>query len=107
MLPMALRRGLRATSRLWTLPDHVIGQGKGFLLVSPVHQFAMAPKQMSDLRLTYTEIERYRVLSSRGSWIRFTREGLDRDDWIAALKNRDMDSLGTELMLVRILPEKC
>jgi 4-amino-4-deoxy-L-arabinose transferase-like glycosyltransferase len=107
MLPMALRRGLRATSRLWTLPDHVIGQCKGFLLVSPVNQFAMAQKQMSDLRLTYTEIERYRVLSSRGSWIRFTREGLDRDDWIAALKNRDMDSLGTELMLVRILPEKC
>ena len=107
MLPAAVNKGLRATSRLWTLPPDVIENCKGFLVFMPENMLAMATKQMHDLYLSYTRIDQYKVLSSRGSWLNFTRKGTTLADWKQAIKRHDLDSLGTDILLVRSMPEHC
>ncbi len=107
MLPIAVKRGLRATSRLWTLPPEVLTTCKGFLLFSPEDKLGMAKKQMSDLGMEYQTLSANRILSSRGSWARFTRAGTTFSDWKRALHQQDLDSLGTEVVLLRISPKHC
>ena len=107
MLPVATGRGLRATSRLWTLPEDILKNCKGFLLFSPDNKLDMAKKQMSDLDLHYQELAKNKILSSRGSWARFTREGATFSDWKRAILAHDLDSLGTEVLLLRITPKSC
>lgn len=107
MLPIAVKQGLRATSRLWTLPPEVLKNCKGFLLFSPENQLNMAKKQMADLDLNFVKIRSYRILSSRGSWARFTKEGTTLNDWKIAIRARDIDSLGTGLQLLRVTENRC
>ena len=107
MLPISVKRGLRATSRLWTLPPEVLTNCKGFLLFSPENKLRMAKKQMSDLELDYQVLSKDRILSSRGSWARFTSKGTTLSDWMRALHERDLDSLGTEVLLLRVSSKNC
>lgn len=107
MLPVATGRGLRATSRLWTLPPEVLDACNGFLLFMPENMLKMAQRQMADLKLKYTELDRYKILSSRGSWLYFTREGTTMADWKRAIREHDVDSLGTDILLLRAQPAQC
>jgi hypothetical protein len=107
MLPIATGRGLRATSRLWTLPPEVLDTCKGFLLFMPDSMLSMAQRQMSDLKLKYTELDSYEILSSRGSWLYFARKGTTWTDWKRAIREHDVDSLGTNILLLRAQPAQC
>jgi hypothetical protein len=107
MLPAALGKGLRATSRLWTLPSPVLENCRGFLLFMPENMLKMASTQMSDLDLGYSVLDRFKVLSSRGSWLYFTKEGTTLEDWKRAIRDHDVDSLGIDILLLRATPEHC
>lgn len=107
MLPVSVKRGLRATSRLWTLPPEVLTSCKGFLLFLPENKLRMAKKQMGDLSLDHEELKRYKILSSRGSWARFTKEGTTLSDWKEAIRDQDLNSLGTDIFLLRVNAKPC
>jgi hypothetical protein len=107
MLSVASGRGLRATSRLWTLPKNVVQSCKGMLVYTPQNMMVMLNTQMRDLSLSASEISHYFILSSRGSWVKFTRQGINFDDWWQAIKERNIDSLGNEVFLLRVTPNNC
>ncbi|MEN8712419.1 MAG: hypothetical protein ABF326_09510, partial [Arenicellales bacterium] len=56
---------------------------------------------------SWAELGRYRVLSSRGSWLRISHEDATTEDWKQAFFNRDLDSLGTDIILVRSTAKQC
>ena len=107
MLPIASGMGMRDTSRLASLPAAKRDQCGGFLLFSPTRHFITAEHQLRELGHRWTELGRFRVLSSRGSWINIANEDATRDDWVRAFQSHDLDSLATELILVRSTAEKC
>lgn len=107
MLPIVAGRGMRDTSQLWSLPEQQRNSCKGMLIFSPVKHFVTARSQLAELGHRWQELGRYRVLSSRGSWLRISHEDATRADWIRAFKNRDLDSLGTEIILVRSTATQC
>lgn len=107
MLPIVAGKGMRDTSRLWSLPEAQRDSCKGILLFSPVKHFITARTQLDKLDHSWTELGRYRVLSSRGSWIRIAHEDATKEDWKRAFFKRDLDSLGTEIILVRSTARKC
>lgn len=107
MLPVSVKRGLRATSRLWTLPPAVLKSCNGFLLFTPEDKLAMAKKQISDLDLVFRHLATNKILSSRGSWARFTRAGTTFSDWKQAILDHNLDSLGTDILLLRVSPNNC
>jgi len=107
MLPIATGRGLRDTSRLATLPAQQRDSCRGFLLFSPVKHFVTARAQLKELDHEWSELGRWRLLSSRGSWARIAHEDATTDDWRQAFRNRDLDSIGTEVILVRSRAREC
>jgi hypothetical protein len=107
MLPIVTGKGMRDTSRLWSLPEAQRDNCKGILIFSPVKHFITARTQLDKLDHSWTELGRYRVLSSRGSWIRIAHEDATKEDWKRAFFQRDLDSLGTEIILVRSTARKC
>jgi 4-amino-4-deoxy-L-arabinose transferase-like glycosyltransferase len=107
MLPMASGRGLRATSRLWTLPQAAREDCRGIVVFSPTEHLPMAQKQMQDLAMQHQLIGRFHVLSSRGSWLRFVRRDVTIDDWRQAMRSRDIDSLGISVTMFRARPAAC
>jgi len=54
--------------------------------------------------IPYETVTRYPVFFSRRNWIRFTRPGTTREDWAEAFRNRNLDGLKSEIILVRTLP---
>lgn len=107
MLPVATSRGLRATSRLWTLPEDIVKNCKGILLFTPQDMLGMAKKQMGDLNLKYDVLNKYKILSSRGSWAKFTKKGTTYSDWLQAVRLKNIDSLGTTIFLLRVKSTDC
>ena len=107
MLPVATSRGLRATSRLWTLPEDIVKNCKGILLFTPQDMLGMAKKQMVDLNLKYDVLNKYKILSSRGSWAKFTKKGTTYSDWLQAVRLKNIDSLGTTIFLLRVKSIDC
>lgn len=107
MLPVATSRGLRATSRLWTLPEDIVKNCKGILLFTPQDMLGMAKKQMGDLNLKYDVLNKYKILSSRGSWAKFTKKGTTYSDWLQAVRLKNIDSLGTTIFLLRVKSIDC
>ncbi len=107
MLPIVSGQGMRDTSRLWTLPEAQRDSCKGFLLFSPVKHFITARMQLDKLNHSWTELGRYKVLSSRGSWIRIAHEDATNEDWKRAFIERDLGILATEIILVRSTARKC
>ncbi len=107
MLPIVSGKGMRDTSRLWSLPEIQRDSCKGILIFSPLKHFITARMQLDKLNHSWTELGRYRVLSSRGSWLRIAQEDATKEDWIQAFFARDLDSLGTEIILVRSTARQC
>ncbi len=107
MLPIMSAQGMRDTSRLWQLPEAQRDSCKGILIFSPLKHFITARFQLADLNHNWKELGRYRILSSRGSWIRIAHEDATIEDWKRAFLNRDLDSLGTEIILVRSTANQC
>jgi 4-amino-4-deoxy-L-arabinose transferase-like glycosyltransferase len=107
MLPIVSGMGMRDTSRLWTLPEDKRDSCKGILIFSPVKHFITARMQLDKLNHNWKEIGRYRTLSSRGSWLRIAHEDATAEDWKQAFINQDIDSLGTEIILVRSTARQC
>jgi 4-amino-4-deoxy-L-arabinose transferase-like glycosyltransferase len=107
MLPIVTGVGMRDTSRLWTLPELKRDNCKGILIISPTKHFITARLQLEKLNHSWTELGRYKVLSSRGSWIRIAHEDATTEDWKQAFATRDLDSLGTEIILVRSTAKQC
>jgi len=107
MLPIVAGKGMRDTSRLWSLPEKQRDSCKGILIFSPVKHFITARMQLDKLNHSWTELGRYRVLSSRGSWLRIAHEDATIEDWKRAFFKRDLDSLGTEIILVRSTARQC
>ena len=107
MLPIVAGVGMRDTSRLKTLPVEMRDNCKGILIFSPVKHFITARTQLDALNHSWTELGRYRVLSSRGSWLRISHEDATSEDWKRAFMNRDLDSLGTDIILVRSTAKQC
>jgi hypothetical protein len=107
MLPIVAGVGMRDTSRLWSLPEDRRDSCKGILIFSPVKHFITARHQLQKLEHDWTELGRYRVLSSRGSWLRIAHEDATDEDWKRAFTDRDLDSLGTEIILVRSVARQC
>ncbi|NOY16016.1 MAG: phospholipid carrier-dependent glycosyltransferase [Gammaproteobacteria bacterium] len=107
MLPIVAGKGMRDTSHLWSLPAKQRDSCKGILIFSPVKHFITARMQLDKLNHSWTELGRYRVLSSRGSWIRIAREDATKEDWKRAFFKRDLDSLATEIILVRSTARQC
>jgi hypothetical protein len=107
MLPIVAGVGMRDTSRLWTLPQEKRDSCKGILIFSPVKHFITARMQLDKLNHSWSELGRYRVLSSRGSWLNIAHEDASSDDWKQAFMERDLDLLGTELILVRSTAKQC
>lgn len=107
MLPIVAGKGMRDTSHLWSLPAKQRDSCKGILIFSPVKHFITARMQLDKLNHSWTELGRYRVLSSRGSWIRIAHEDATKEDWKRAFLKRDLDSLGTEIILVKSTARQC
>ncbi|MFV2004754.1 MAG: ArnT family glycosyltransferase [Gammaproteobacteria bacterium] len=107
MLPIVSGKGMRDTSRLWTLPEAQRDSCKGFLLFSPVKHFITARMQLDKLKHNWVELGRYKVLSSRGSWVRIAHEDATDEDWKRAFIERDLGILATEIILVRSTARKC
>lgn len=107
MLPIVTGKGMRDTSRLWTLPEAQRDSCKGILIFSPVKHFITARMQLDKLNHKWTELGRYKVLSSRGSWIRIAHEDATDEDWKRAFIERDLGIIATELILVRSTARKC
>ncbi len=107
MLPIVVGVGMRDTSRLWSLPPEKRDSCKGILIFSPVKHFITARMQLDKLNHSWSELGRYRVLSSRGSWLNIAHEDASLADWKQAFMDRDLDSLGTELILVRSTAKQC
>jgi 4-amino-4-deoxy-L-arabinose transferase-like glycosyltransferase len=107
LLPMVAGTGMRDTSRLYELPDDILYRCRGFLIFSPYKHFITARRQLAELGHTIDPMQRYRILSSRGSWVRFAHEDATREDWINAFRDRDLDSLGTDVILVRAIHHRC
>jgi len=107
MLPIVAGKGMRDTSRLWSLPEEQRDSCRGILIFSPLKHFITARIQLDKLNHSWTELGRYRVLSSRGSWIRIAHEDATEEDWKRAFFTRDLDSLGTEIILVRSTARQC
>ena len=107
MLPIVAGVGMRDTSRLSTLPAEKLDSCKGILIFSPTKHFITARKQLDKLNHSWAELGRYRVLSSRGSWLRISHEDATTEDWKQAFFNRDLDSLGTDIILVRSTAKQC
>jgi 4-amino-4-deoxy-L-arabinose transferase-like glycosyltransferase len=107
MLPIVTGVGMRDTSRLWSLPEDKRDSCNGILIFSPTKHFITARMQLDKLNHRWTELGRYRVLSSRGSWLRISHEDATLEDWKQAFWNRDLDSLGTEIILVRSTAKQC
>jgi 4-amino-4-deoxy-L-arabinose transferase-like glycosyltransferase len=51
--------------------------------------------------IPYEEAGRYSVFFSRRNWIKFTRPDATREDWMHALKTRDLDALKSVIVYVR------
>lgn len=107
MLPIASGMGMRDTSRLWTLPVEKRDSCKGILIFSPVKHFITARMQLDKLNHSWQEIGRYRTLSSRGSWLKIAHEDATAEDWKQAFLKHDIDSLGTEIIMVRSTARQC
>lgn len=107
MLPIVAGMGMRDTSRLWTLPEDKRDSCDGILIFSPTKHFITARMQLDKLNHSWTELGRYKVLSSRGSWLRISHEDATFEDWKMAFLNRDLDSLGTDIILARSTAKKC
>lgn len=107
MLPIVAGVGMRDTSRLQTLPVEKRDSCKGILIFSPVKHFITARMQLDKLNHSWTELGRYRVVSSRGSWLKIAHEDATAEDWKYAFLNRDLDSLATDIILVRSTAKQC
>jgi 4-amino-4-deoxy-L-arabinose transferase-like glycosyltransferase len=107
MLPIVAGVGMRDTSFLSTIPVEKRDSCKGILIFSPTKHFITARKQLDKLNHDWTELGHYRVLSSRGSWLRISHEDATSEDWKLAFINRDLDSLGTDIILVRSTAKQC
>lgn len=107
MLPIVAGVGMRDTSFLSTIPVEKRDSCKGILIFSPTKHFITARKQLDKLNHDWTELGHYRVLSSRGSWLRISHEDATSEDWKQAFINRDLDSLGTDIILVRSTAKQC
>jgi hypothetical protein len=107
MLPIVSGKGMRDTSKLASLPPAERDRCGGFLLFSPTKHFITAEHQLRELGHKWVELGRYHVLSSRGSWANIAHEDATTDDWLRAFTHRDLDSLATEIILVRSTAKEC
>lgn len=107
MLPIATGVGMRDTSRLWTVPVEKRDNCNGILIFSPTKHFITAKIQLEKLNHSWKELGHYRVLSSRGSWLKISHEDATIEDWKQAFLNRDLDSLGTDIILVKSTAKQC
>ncbi|HBE93495.1 MAG TPA: hypothetical protein DDW55_13635 [Gammaproteobacteria bacterium] len=107
LLPVVTGKGMRDTTRLHTLPEEKLNSCRGYLIFSPYKHFVTARSQLKAMESSFKPMQRYRILSSRGSWARFAHEDATFDDWMNAIRNRDLDSLGTDVILVRATAIQC
>lgn len=107
LLPVVTGKGMRDSTRLQEIPENELSTCRGFLIFSPHKHFITAQMQLKDMGYTVKPMRRYRILSSRGSWVRFAHEDATIDDWMNAVRNRDLDSLGTDVILVRATAKQC
>jgi 4-amino-4-deoxy-L-arabinose transferase-like glycosyltransferase len=107
LLPVVAGKGMRDTTRLQKLPQEKLNGCRGFLIFSPHKHFITAHMQLNEMKYTVKPLRRYRILSSRGSWARFAHEDATFDDGVNAIRNRDLDSLGTDVILVRATAKQC
>jgi hypothetical protein len=107
MLPIASGQGMRDTSQLIDVPARQRDSCRGILIFSPLKHFVTAQRQLRLLDHQWRELGRYHLLSSRGSWVRFAHEDATLADWQQAFMHRDLDSLGTEVILVRSTARQC
>jgi hypothetical protein len=107
MLPIVAGKGMRDTSRLASLPAADRDSCKGILLFSPSKHFITAEHQLRELGHRWIELGKYRVLSSRGSWVNIANEDATREDWVRAFQEHDLDLLATEIILVKSTAVQC
>lgn len=107
LLPIALGRGLFQTNDLRRAPATLLQDCRGFLVFVPEESAPRVQGQLHELAFDYEVRDRYRALSARGSWIRFTRPGVTGADWRAALRTRDLDALGVDIVMYAARSRAC
>jgi 4-amino-4-deoxy-L-arabinose transferase-like glycosyltransferase len=107
LLPVVAGRGMQVTNHLHTLPENILDSCRGFLLFSPHRHFISAHIQLKKMDFLITPMRRYRILSSRGSWLRIAHEDATLDDWLDAIRHHDLDELGTDIILIRATKRSC
>jgi len=102
MLSMRLERSVD-----FPFEDRLVAQGYNGYIFTTHDQFD-DPERIDTLthalrsaRIPFERVGSYPVLFSRRNWIRFTRPGADRTDWLQAFAERDLRGLKSEIIYVK------
>ncbi len=98
LLPMALGRALGHSSQL----SPAFLEQPGLLVFARLEDVPKLTGQADELGRDLREAGRYRVLSSRGSGIRFAREGSGKAEWLAAFAARSLAPLESTVVYFEV-----
>lgn len=101
LLPMLLHRSLSQSSKL---EDPALVAPPGLLVFARSEDVDRLATQLAPLGKALQPLGQYRVLSSRGSGIRFAREGAGAKEWREALAQHSLEPLYSTVRYFQLVP---
>lgn len=98
LLPITMGRSLRVTPVL-RRTDFSNESGRPPLIFAKEEDAANLEHDVKVLGFDLERVDSYRTLSSRVSWVRFTRRGATWSDWVLAAQNRSLDPVKLTIAL--------
>lgn len=98
LLPITMGRSLNVTPVL-SRTDFSSESGQPPLIFAKEEDTANLEHDLKVLGFDFERVDSYRTLSSRVSWVRFTRKGATWSDWVLAAQNRSLDPIKLTIAL--------
>lgn len=102
-LPITLGHSLNVSSML-SRSDFSTEDGKPPLIFAKEDDAANLEANVKMLGFDLEQLDSYKTLSSRVSWIRFARKGATGSEWMKAFQSRSLDPVKLRVNLYRVEP---
>jgi 4-amino-4-deoxy-L-arabinose transferase-like glycosyltransferase len=97
LLPIKMGRSLKVTPRVNR--SDVSNEGRPPVIFAKEEDAADLEDNLRALGVDFEQVDKYKTLSSRVSWVRFTRKGATWNDWILAARNRSLEPIKLTIVL--------
>lgn len=98
LLPIKIGRSLKRRKVL-RLSDVSSEGGRSPLIFATQEDAADLEHTLGVLGVEFEQVDNYKTLSSRVSWIKFARKGATWNDWILALRSRSLEPIKRTIVL--------